>query len=91
MNRERAKELLPVFKAFAEGKDIEFMDFFSGEWMTAQVPFWSNKTDYRIKPEQREFYLTLDQYERVVAIDGAFIDKVKGCALTQIKVREVIE
>lgn len=53
MTREEAKELLPIIKAFADGKTIEIYD---GEWCT--IPFKDPHFDcapslYRIKPEQK--------------------------------------
>lgn len=52
MNREEAKELLPIIQAFAEGKKIEYSD---GEnWIETETPSWSNYYyTYRIKPEPK--------------------------------------
>ena len=49
MTREEAKELLPVIKAFAEGKTIEYMN--SGLWWKTENPLWEDGTKYRIQPE----------------------------------------
>lgn len=54
MTREEAKELLPIIKAFAEGKTLEFLHKSSkGEiWFELDDPDFSwNANDYRIKPE----------------------------------------
>ena len=53
MTREEAKELMPIIKAFAEGKTIEIYD---GEWNT--IPFEAPHFDcapscYRIKQEPK--------------------------------------
>ena len=53
MTREEAKELLPIIRAFADGKTIEIYD---GEWNT--IPFKNPHFDcvpsrYRIKPEPK--------------------------------------
>jgi len=55
MTRERAKELLPVIQAFAEGKEIQSK--LTGDsyciWARADEPQWSAAHDYRIKPEPK--------------------------------------
>ena len=53
MNRQQAKELLPVIQAFAEGKTIEFKSVF-GNWTDCnEVLFNYPPKDYRIKPESK--------------------------------------
>ena len=57
MDIERAKELLPIIQAFAEGKKIE-MALFDGdgalsEWSDVFSPTWRDDRDYRIKPEPK--------------------------------------
>lgn len=54
MNRKEAAELLPIIKAFAEGKDIEYRSKgFNEDWKkVTQIPVLSFKSfEYRIKPE----------------------------------------
>lgn len=54
MNRKEAAELLPIIKAFAEGKDIEYRSKgFNEDWKkVTQIPALSFKSfEYRIKPE----------------------------------------
>lgn len=54
MNREQAKKLLPLIKAYSEGRDIEFRTG-KGEWCTAFMKYiddlWQDNEKYRIKPE----------------------------------------
>lgn len=61
MTREEAKILLPIIKAFAEGKVIECMTKPSAvkgtdvpnEWTEMkEIEYWNN-TEYRIKPEPK--------------------------------------
>lgn len=53
MNRQQAKELLPVIQAFAEGKTIEFKNAF-GNWNDCNEVLFNYPTkDYRIKPEPK--------------------------------------
>ena len=51
MTREEAKELLPIIKAFAEGKSVQFSD--EGNWCKTENPAFASGTMYRIKPEQK--------------------------------------
>ena len=52
MKREEAKELLPIIKAFAEGKTIEYSN--DGEdWIETETPTWNTDFVYRIKPEPK--------------------------------------
>lgn len=52
MTREEAKELLPMIKAFAEGKEIEYYDC-NDDWIKTDTPIWASKINYRIKPESQ--------------------------------------
>ena len=49
MTREEAKEMLPIIKAFAEGKTIQL--FTNGIWEDAKNPTFESGAMYRIKPE----------------------------------------
>ena len=53
MTREQAKELLPIIKAFAEGKEIEYYDCNDDDWIKTDTPIWASKINYRIKPEPK--------------------------------------
>lgn len=54
MNRQQAKELLPIIQAFAEGKTIEFRNKSFKEWVEIDNPsFDPTITNYRIKPEPK--------------------------------------
>lgn len=55
MNRQQAKELLPIIQAFAEGKTIQY--YYRGEnWVDVKpnesVDFSDDVSKYRIKPKQ---------------------------------------
>ena len=55
MNREQAKELLPIIQAFAEGKIVQTIDK-NGEWVDSSCinfEFNSSPNLYRIKPEPK--------------------------------------
>lgn len=57
MNRQQAKELLPIIQAFAEGKTIEIRrnsKYNPGEWIETATPTFDIKShEYRIKPEPK--------------------------------------
>ena len=57
MNRQRAKDLLPIIKAFAENKPIERRTIGSTNWAdTNQIClqlYEEKKIEYRIKPEPK--------------------------------------
>lgn len=54
MNREEAKQLLPIIKAYAEGKEIEIFDKTTKMWKTAILPHFNcDSSFYRIKPEPK--------------------------------------
>lgn len=57
MNRQQAKELLPIIQAFADGKAIEVRSnskYNPGEWIETTTPTFDIKShEYRIKPEPK--------------------------------------
>lgn len=56
MNRNQAKELLPIIQAYAEGKTIQSYDSLIdiGDWEDCENPkFEDSNYNYRIKPEQK--------------------------------------
>ena len=55
MTRENAKALLPIIKAYAEGKSIESRCIKGDKslWYDDEDPSFDNDLEYRIKPEQK--------------------------------------
>lgn len=53
MDVERAKELLPVIQAFADGKEIECRVKGKDVWSVQFYPTWIDDRDYRIKQEPK--------------------------------------
>ena len=52
MTREKAKELLPIIKAYSEGKKIEFFD--DEKWVDREILFFDSEPHkYRIKQEPK--------------------------------------
>jgi hypothetical protein len=52
MTRERARELLPIFRAYGEGKVIQ-VKVGTGEWVDIKttIDYLNYNYEYRIKPE----------------------------------------
>ena len=50
MTREEAKELLPIIKAWVEGKTVEYYNDDIGEWQVVTKTVFINPNKYRIKP-----------------------------------------
>lgn len=57
MNRQRAKELLPIIQAFAEGKAVQYMSDDGLGWCEVMEPEWLSIGAYRIKPEPVRVYV----------------------------------
>ena len=54
MTPQIAKELLPIVKAFNEGKTIQFLDNNDNKWKDIKCPFFDDEPfKYRIKPEPK--------------------------------------
>lgn len=53
MNRQQAKELLPIIQAFAEGKVIQFRTNNISKWIEITTPTFDLLHEYRIKPEPK--------------------------------------
>ena len=52
MNRDEAKQLLPIIQAFAEGKETQFYSEILEQWEPLHNPnFSKHPNQYRIKPE----------------------------------------
>ena len=53
ITREDAKKLLPIIKAYSEGKEIEYKDY-KDEWgVIEKFTFSDEPSHYRIKPETK--------------------------------------
>ena len=52
MNRDEAKQLLPIIQAFAEGKETQFYSEVLEQWELLRNPnFSEHPSRYRIKPD----------------------------------------
>ncbi|PJL41036.1 hypothetical protein B9Y78_07985 [Stenotrophomonas maltophilia] len=59
MNKDNAKDYLPLVHALAEGKVIQGHMAYSGRWedIPGDIHFNGPASDYRIKPEPREIWV----------------------------------
>lgn len=74
MNRERANELLPIMKAYAEGKTIQCYNFNNKKWYDLDYPTFDNMSKYRIKPHQNYRPYTFDEMKGAIKKHGCYIE-----------------
>lgn len=99
MNRENAKDYLPLVQALADGKVIQeyrHVDIGKQAWRDCVNPEFDRypASNYRIKPEPREFFMVLDNdgtgsyltYEEEIRAK-----RKAGRNMKYIRVREVLE
>jgi len=86
MDRKRAAELLPVIQAFADGKTIQYFNTCMCKWLATDD--CTRHSEYRIKPEPREWWLNTRTAEAYVTKECA-----EKFALGEkiVHLREVIE
>jgi len=53
VNREKAAELWPIIKAYAEGAEVEYRGPATG-WMVLNEPLFYSACEFRIKIKPRE-------------------------------------
>lgn len=63
MNRERAKELIPIIQAFAEGRQVQVR--IGKDWHDLEDAVWDDDNEYRIKPERRKVWVHFPEDGRV--------------------------
>ena len=94
MNRERARELLPIIQAIADGvaygEQIQER-YADDDWRPLHGPWMLNDSrySYRIKPEPREYWIRLSN-GRVIPASRGYTPN-PAAREGWIKVREVLE
>lgn len=86
MNKDNAKDYLPLVQALAEGRVIQIE--IDGVWVDGkEFQFVDKPWEYRIKPEPREIWV-VNGYEEL-----AFFDKCDALEYggSVVRYREVIE
>lgn len=95
MNRERAKELLPVIQAFAEGKTIQWRkkNTYDAWRNCGDDEVFSGPYDFRIKPEPLECWMVRqnDGAISVFSDEDDARDAVNTATTHIMKMREVTE
>jgi hypothetical protein len=96
MNRERARELLPIIQAFAEGGATEERiqeRFLDEDWRPFDGYLMTESSDYsyRIKPEPREWWVVLDNDAIYIEHSELAAKKLFMDGDEIFKVREVLE
>lgn len=92
MNRERAKELLPIIQAIADGKTLQVLAA-DKKWRDMVNISLLDGYVYRIKPEPREIYVNEYNGQFVGHADFATANNasVQSVLRVGVKYREVIE
>ena len=68
MNRERAKELLPIIQAFGEGEDVQSMHFNVEDWKDDSDPkFEYDHLEFRIKPKPVEAWAIVNKADNIIS------------------------
>lgn len=95
MNRERAKELAPIIKAFGDGEKIEgrFIDSANRDWTVKNSKyFFDDDIEWRIEREPREFWINIWSDRTFSSYDNSGTAERHATKDTEtIKVREVLE
>lgn len=91
MNRERAKKLLPIIQAFADGKTIQCKCSNNDTFEDMRNCDWINTHEYRIKPEPFECWVEFSPNGNSVgyAENGRF--ETKNTSNRVVFMREVQE
>jgi hypothetical protein len=57
MNKDNAKDYLPLVQALADGKTVQLSDG-NGGWIEGEIDFQYPVSEYRIKSELKEVWIT---------------------------------
>ena len=96
MNKKPHKHA-ELIKAWADGEQIEFFDPYHHEWKPiGGHPMWSDRFDFRIKPEPKPDVVTHDcvelKYNEAMFAMGADNLKLTWCGETgKLKLAEVLK
>lgn len=64
MSVKKPHKQAELIKAWADGAEIQCKNCF-GEWVEIDLPLWYTNTEYRIKPEPRDYWLIINQDRQV--------------------------
>lgn len=52
-----------LIKAWADGAEIQFFNYFTSSWKDLNEPIWSDENEYRIKPQTIRYRVALLRYD----------------------------
>ena len=86
MTREETKQFLPIFKAYSEGKTIQFRDS-ANNWHDFEqetvLIFDGDVNDYRVKPSEVENEVKINKDNEFVALFFKFLTKDNDADLNE--------
>lgn len=88
MNRDKAKQLLPVIYAFANGESIQLFDRRMKEWVDAENPeFTGNPNQYRIKPKKQIAYMLVNKDTGRLSLHRVFTSEEEAISFIENGIR----
>lgn len=94
MIQSEAAKFLPILKAWSEGKTIQWRNPANHFWYDvatgAVVQFDQSPSEYRIKPEPREYWLLFDENKQVRCVTEEPTKTGLIAGWYQVHVKEVI-
>lgn len=96
MNKDNARDYLPLVQALAEGKVIQGHMAYSVRWedFSGDISFDGPASDYRIKPEPREIWMNYYPNGAFGQVHDSEVEAYEARSndtAKQVRYREVIE
>jgi len=98
MNKDNAKDFLPIIQAWSEGRQIQFrtVDVWVDVGDRTQLIFFNNPEDYRVKPEPpkpREWWINrYTHLDDCIHASKADADRnATSCRIECVHVREILD
>lgn len=92
MNKDSAKDYLPLVQALADGRVIQWRNY-AGDWLDSESPTMSDEPGrYRIKPEPREWWVVVNKVGGVWSVLSSKpdFDAITRDGMEVVHVREVL-
>ena len=78
MDRDKAKEIMPIMQAYINGADIQYQDNDEG-WLDVDDPMFAEDSIYRIKPEPIERWIAVYDVESKVEYSEEHYSDKNSC------------
>ncbi len=88
MNKEQTAERIKVMQAFVNGKQIQHWSAPRNEWVDCH-PMWGRNTQYRIKPDPREWRIAVRKSDGHIELMDEFGEVNELWEV--VNVREILE